>query len=206
MRRASDRAAIIAKRLAVRGVPDLPEISLYTAHPGSGLTQLTDTPPYWAYVWAGGAVLARHVLRMPDLVRDRTVLDMGAGSGVVGIAAAIAGAAEVLAVEPDRWGQAAVLGNAALNGVAVRLVSLDPLPAVDLVLCGDVFYSAEVAAEMLPVLDRFRAKGARVLVGDPGRADLPTDRLTLCAEYDVRDMGDGPGVVRRAGVYDYEPE
>jgi predicted nicotinamide N-methyase len=134
------------------------------------------------------------------------VLDLGAGSGVVGIAAARAGAAEVLAVESDRWGQAAVAVNAALNGVAVRLVPSDPLPAVDLVLCGDVFYSAEVAAAMLPVLDQFRARGVRLLVGDPGRKDLPTDRLTLCAEYGVADMGDGPGVLRRTGVYDYGPD
>jgi predicted nicotinamide N-methyase len=203
VRRDPDRAEVITGRLVARGVPDLPGISLYTAHPGSGLTQLTDTPPYWAYVWAGGAALAQHVLRWPDLVRGRTVLDLGAGSSVVGIAAALAGAAQVLAVEPDRWGQAAVAVNAALNGVAVRLVSLDPLPAVDLVLCGDVFYGAEVAAAMLPVLDRFRARGVRVLVGDPGRKDLPADRLTLCAEYGVRDMGDGPGVLRRTGVYDY---
>ena len=195
-----DRVAWIRRHLAGTPLPDLPGIEIYTAHPGSGLSNLGDAPPYWAYVWAGGAALARHVLTVPGLVLGKRVLDFGAGSGVVAIAAARAGAAEVLALEPDEWGQAAVAVNAGVNGVAVRLVS--GVPQVDVVLCGDVFYSPEVAAEVMPVLDGFLAQGARVLVGDPGRADLPLGRMRLLAEYQVRDVGDGPWVTRRAGVYD----
>ncbi len=75
----------------------------------------------------------------------------------------------------------------------------------DLVLCGDVFYSGEVAARVMPVLDGLARTGLRVLVGDPGRVDLPLDRLRLVAEYPVRDMGDGPGKLTVTGVYDYRP-
>ena len=205
MRRAEHRAAVITRQLAVQPVADLPELSLYTAHPGSGLSRLGRAPPYWAYVWAGGAALARHVLDQPDLVRGKRVLDFGAGSGVVAIAAARAGAARVFAVERDPWGRAAVALNAALNAVVVTLVPIDAMPPVDVVLGGDIFYSPEVAAAVLPVLDRCRELGARVLVGDPGRADLARDRLILLAEYSVRDMGDGPGVTSQAGVYALAP-
>lgn len=198
MRKAADRAAFITRNLAVGPVPDLPGILIYQAHPGSGLSRLGGVAPYWAYVWAGGTALARFVLES-GVARGQRVLDFGAGSGVVAIAAARAGAAGVRAAERDPWGRSAVMLNAALNGVSVPLAR--GRPRVDLVLCGDVFYGPEAAAAVLPVLEGYRASGARVLVGDPGRADLPLSRLTRLAEYQVRDIGDGPGVVRTAGVF-----
>ena len=203
LRSAADRAAFIRRQLAVQSNPDLPGVALYMAHPGSGLSQLGAKPPYWAYVWAGGAALARYVLES-GVVAGKRVLDLGAGSGVVAMAAARAGAAAVMALEPDPWGRSAVAVNAALNGMAVRVVYR--VPPVDLILCGDVFYGADVARAVLPVLDRARAAGVRVLVGDPGRADLPLGRLVLRAEYPVRDVGDGPGVTRPSLVYDYAPD
>ena len=199
----ADRTATIARQLRVQPLHDLPEIALYTAHPGSALAGLATAAPYWAYVWAGGAALARHVLATPDLVQSKRVLDLGAGSGVVAIAAALAGAAQVVAVERDPWGRAAVRLNAALNRVAVTVRRAVPAGAgVDVVLCGDVFYSPEVAAAVTPLLDRLRHGGARVVVGDPGRADLALNRLTLLARYPVRDVGDQDR--RPAGVYDYD--
>lgn len=195
----ADKAGFITAHLALLPVPFVPEVSIYMAHPGSGLARLGGPPPYWAYAWAGGAGLARFVLDGEN-VRGRTVLDFGAGSGLVGIAAAKMGA-RVFAAETDPWGRAAVAVNAAANGVSVALAACEP----DLVLCGDVFYGPEVAARVLPVLDGFRAAGARVLVGDPGRADLPRGRLVLLAEVAVRDMGDGPGKTCVSGVFEYRP-
>ncbi|WP_292129155.1 50S ribosomal protein L11 methyltransferase, partial [Mesorhizobium sp.] len=79
-------------------------------------------PPYWAYAWAGGAVLARYVLDRPSTVAGRRVLDLGAGSGLVGIAAARAGAREVTAAEIDRNGIVALRLNAEANGVAIIII------------------------------------------------------------------------------------
>ncbi len=195
----ADKPRFITANLVLLPVPFVPEVAIYTAQPGSGLSRLGGPPPYWAYAWAGGAALARFVLDREG-VRGRTVLDFGAGSGLVGIAAAKAGA-RVHAVEADPWGRAAVAVNAAANGVSVALAACQP----DLVLCGDVFYGPEVAARVLPLLDGFRAGGARVLVGDPGRADLPRAGLVLLAEVEVRDMGDGPDKTCLSGVFDYRP-
>ncbi|UVK55148.1 methyltransferase [Mesorhizobium sp. AR02] len=204
-------------------VPALPEIRFYTAHPGSGLRRLVDPeddasggtpepqPPYWAYAWAGGAVLARYILDHPMTVAGRRVLDLGAGSGIVGIAAAKAGAREVIAAEIDRNGVAAIGLNAAANGVAITIVDKDITiglpPAVDLVLAGDVFYGQDVADRAMPFLDRCLAAGIDVLVGDPGRAHLPRSRLHLLAEYTVPDFGDAKDATPRpSGVFRFETE
>ncbi|KAA3450245.1 methyltransferase [Mesorhizobium sp. SARCC-RB16n] len=206
-------------------VPALPEIQLYTAHPGSGLRRLVDPeddgatddeapdpqPPYWAYAWAGGAVLARYVLDHPKIVAGRRVLDLGAGSGLVGIAAAKAGASTVIAAEIDRNGVAAIGLNAAANGVAITVVGDDittgPPPAVHLVLAGDVFYGQEVTLVVLPFLDRCLAAGIEVLVGDPGRAYLPRSRLRLLAEYKVPDFGEAKdATLKPSAVFRLETE
>jgi len=206
--KALDPAEFIKANMQLTAVPSLPEIRLYLAHPGSGLRRLLEPdddsgeaaepqPPYWAYAWAGGAVLARYVLDRRSIVAGKRVLDLGAGSGLVGIAAAKAGARAVIAAEIDRNGAVALGLNAQANGVAIEIVGKDitagPPPAVDLVLAGDVFYAQDVGQRMMPFLDRCLAAGIDVLVGDPGRAWLPRPRLCLLGEYQVPDVGGNGG-------------
>jgi predicted nicotinamide N-methyase len=195
------RAAFIVRNLQARMLPEFGGLTLYLAHPGSGLSRLGARPPYWAHVWAGGAVLAAHVLQNPDLVRGRRVLDFGAGSGLLALVAARAGA-RALVAETDPWARAALAANASANGVRPGFWRGG---RVDLVLAGDVFYAPEVAAKVLPVLEDCLARGAQVLVGDPGRRDLPLHRLAPLAERPVRDMGDPPGVLRPARVFALRP-
>ena len=145
-------------------------------------------PPFWAFPWAGGQALARYLLDHPETVRGRTVLDLAAGSGLVGIAAALAGAATVAANEIDRHAEAAIALNARLNDVKLDVLAgdlLDGDAGTEVVLAGDVFYSREMADRMIGYLDRARAAGAVVLVGDPGRAYLPRQRLIHVVEYEV---------------------
>ncbi|MGC5308801.1 class I SAM-dependent methyltransferase [Micromonospora zamorensis] len=145
--------------------------------------------PYWASAWAGGQALARHLLDHPELAAGRRVLDLAAGSGLVAIAAALAGATQVTANDIDPYAVAAVTLNARVNRVAVDAVGDDLLDSADaeadLVVAGDVFYDREMGDRMLPFLQRAAAAGAHVLVGDPGRGHLPTDRLTVLADYPV---------------------
>lgn len=177
-------------------VPACPTIVLYTAHPASGLSRLVGydgPPPYWAWPWSGGAALGRYLLDRPETVRGRRVLDFGAGAGLVAIAAAKSGAAAVIATEIDPNGAAALRLNAAANGVAVTVLTTDLTggapPGVDIVVAGDAFYAPEVAARVLPFLDRCLAAGIEVLVGDPGRADLPAARLRPLAQFHVAEVG-----------------
>ncbi len=143
--------------------------------------------PFWATAWSGGQALARYVLDRPVTVAGRRVLDVGSGSGLVAIAAGLAGAAAVTANDVDPYALSAITLNARANRVAVSPCPGDLLDGdggdADVVLAGDVFYSEAIAKRMGPFLHRAAARGAQVLVGDPGRAHLPRDRMTTMASY-----------------------
>jgi predicted nicotinamide N-methyase len=162
-----------------------------------------EDPPFWAAAWPGGQVLARHVLDDPALVAGRRVLDLGSGSGLVAVAAALAGAAEVVASEIDPFGQAVIPLNAELNRVSGIRVAGDVLggepPRNTVVLAGDVCYDREMTERVLPFLDAARAAGCEVLIGDPGRPYLPVDRLRAVAVHEVPET-EGPGA-RRTTVW-----
>ena len=173
-------------------VPFVPEISLLTAAEPFGLWDLTqrDAPPFWAFPWAGGQALARHVLDHPQIVRGRRVLDAASGSGLVAIAAAKAGAAGVTACDVDPNAVTAIGINARANdaaAVTARVLDLaaDDLSGAQVVLAADVFYQRELAQLALGFLRRAAASGADVLVADPGRAFLPASALTPLAGYEV---------------------
>ncbi|MCT9930365.1 50S ribosomal protein L11 methyltransferase [Planotetraspora sp. A-T 1434] len=143
--------------------------------------------PFWAYAWAGGQALARHVLDHPELVRGRTVLDLATGSGLVAIASALAGAARVTANDIDPHALAATALNARANGVTVAVVEGDLLghtATEDVVLAGDVFYEKPLARRVMPFLER--ARGV-VLVGDPERgcSYLPAARFERVGVHTV---------------------
>jgi predicted nicotinamide N-methyase len=206
-------------------VPLTPEVRLHLADEAIELWERTESdrgaqlpPPFWAFAWAGGQALARYVLDRPALLAGRSVLDLAAGSGLVAIAAMKAGAARVTAVEIDPLAGAAIEVNARANDVAVTVLLADvlepqpaagagePAPAADVVLAGDVFYSREMTRRMLAYLRRAAGGGATVLVGDPGRAYLPKEHLTLLAEYDVavpQTLEDAP--VKRTTVWAVKP-
>jgi predicted nicotinamide N-methyase len=208
-----DAEAFIRANMPLVPVPSVVGISLHTAQPSTGLWRLLESrqggvlSPYWAYPWAGGAALARHLLARPEIVRGRSVLDLGAGGGLVAIAAARAGAASVIAADIDPLAAVATRLNATANGVNVATVHDDltrgPPPAVDLVAVGDLFYDRHLARRVTAFLDRCLAAGIDVLVGDPGRAFLPRGRLRLVVEYAVADFGE---TEKPAGVFSFTRE
>ncbi len=146
-------------------------------------------PPFWAVPWAGGQALARHVLDNPLLVRHRRVLDVAAGSGLVAMAAARAGAAAVRATDIDPRAITIISMNAIANGVVVTAELVDLLHGdggdADLVLVGDAFYERVLGERMTAFLDRVVRRGGVALVGDLGRTYLPRERLCSIATYDV---------------------
>lgn len=198
-----DQAAFAAS-FPLRPTRSIPAIRLHLAGAASRLSAFSGArQPYWAYVWAGGAALARHLLERPETVAGRRVLDLCSGSGLVAIAAAKAGAASVVANDSDPNACRAIALNAAANGVEVEVVPGNLLggPPLDVgtVLVGDGFYNAKLAARMTSFLARCAAAGQSVLVGDPGRGAFPQERFRLVAEYEVEDFGAAGPVA--AGVY-----
>jgi predicted nicotinamide N-methyase len=146
--------------------------------------------PYWAFAWGGGLALAHYLREHPEVVAGRRVFDIASGSGLCAIAAAQAGAAAVTAADIDPFAVAAIKLNARANARRVAVVARDVLdeasPDVDVVLAGDCWYEAGLAARVTPWLHRVRADGIDVLAGDPGRRYLPIDALEELASYDVR--------------------
>lgn len=192
----------------VSAPPLIPEVSLHLSRDEPvGLWEQTESetgrtdlpPPFWAYPWAGGIALARYLLDHREQVAGQVVLDLAAGSGLVAIAAALAGAERVIANDIDPMAVAAIGLNRALNGVALTVVADDLLSAptaavptavaaaagAGLVVVGDAFYERRMAHRMLAFARGARGRGARVLIGDPGRMYLPPDGLVTVASYAV---------------------
>jgi predicted nicotinamide N-methyase len=187
---------IIRASTQLRPVALVPEIRLHQASEPIGVWERTELaagrtnldPPFWAFAWAGGQALARHLLDHPEAVKGRRVIDIASGSGLVAIAAARAGAATVTAYDIDPVAAAAITVNAGANGEAVLPVCadvLDEAPDVDVMLVADAFYERDLAERVMRFLERGHARGADVLAGDFGRAYLPRDRLRALAAYDV---------------------
>jgi predicted nicotinamide N-methyase len=192
----TDPEAFIRANTSLISPPHVPEISLHLASEAHELWLKTEgeleaiglPPPYWAFAWAGGQGLARYILDHPETVRGKCVLDFASGSGLVGIAAMMAGAREVLAVDIDPWAETAIRLNAEANRVSLGFTGADLIGQVvdaDIVLAGDVFYDRAFADALVPWFARVADGGKPVLVGDPGRSYLPKERLEFCAVYQV---------------------
>lgn len=195
-RRVGATEAFVRANTALIAPPHVPEVVLHLADEAHDLWHMTEEqlqekglpPPFWAFAWAGGQGLSRYILDNPEVVGGKSVLDFAAGSGLVGIAAARAGAQSVLCADVDPFCAPAVALNARLNGVEVAFSLCDLVGADegwDVVLAGDVFYDRAFAARLIPWFSALADRGATVLLGDPGRAYLPKERIAQLAEYQV---------------------
>jgi predicted nicotinamide N-methyase len=192
----------------------LPEMKLYLAQDDVPLYRMGEDEldalgigtPYWAFAWAGGQALGRYLLDNPSVVRGRKVLDFGAGSGMVAIAAALAGAFDVIAADIDPVAAEAMRLNAEMNDVHLDILTEDVIgstdPNFEVVLIGDVFYDKGLADLVLPWLRELEALGRTVLIGDPGRFYLPSMGMERVARYASETTGLMEDTdLRNAGVW-----
>ena len=212
----ADGRAFILANTRPQAPPHVPELTLHLADEITPIWRMTEEaleaigvpPPFWAFAWAGGQALARYLLDHPAEVTGRRVLDFASGSGMVGIAAATAGAAEVLCADIDPFCEAAVALNAEANGVTAAFTSADllqaPPPPVDLILAGDISYEKPTAERVRAWLRAAHAAGTRVLMGDPDRSYFSRDGLVRLAQYEVettRELEDF--AVKRTAVWTF---
>jgi predicted nicotinamide N-methyase len=207
-----DPALFVRRNTVITAPPLVPEILLHLATEITPIWQATEEtlarnalpPPFWAFAWAGGQALARYLLDDPAKVAGRCVLDFGAGSGLVAIAAAMAGAARVLAAEIDHFAAAAIASNARLNNVELEVITADLIdtndPRWQLITAGDVCYERPMAGRATAWLRSLAGRGCVVLLGDPGRAYLPAGGLRERARYSVPTSRDLEGCEARDGV------
>ena len=175
-------------RIEAQRLPGCPEITLGLINadfplgplPPEVMQNVIARPAYWALCWGSGLALARYLLDRPDTIRGRRVVDLGSGSGVVAVAAALAGATEVVACDTDPAAREATAANAALNGVRVSVT--DALERLgedhDLLLMADVLYERS----NLPLLDAVAGHAREVLVADSRIASLPDPAYVLVHE------------------------
>ncbi len=215
----TDPAAFIWENTAVSRPPLVPEIALHLATEVTPIWQATEEslsrgavpPPFWAFAWAGGQALARYLIDHPETVAGREVIDIGSGSGIVAIAAALAGARRVTAAEIDPFAAAAIAQNAHLNRVDIAIETRDLLDrgpvGWGVALAGDVCYEEPMSSRVIALLRRMAARGRLALLGDPGRAYLPRDGLVERARYTVptsRELEDREA--REGVVWEVMPE
>lgn len=192
------RCAFIRANTRLQAPPHTPELTLHLADEITPIWRMTEEalaeigvpPPFWAFAWAGGQALARYVMDHPGEVAGKSVIDFAAGSGIVGIAALRAGAARVLAADIDGFCEAATALNATANAVSLDFTDhnlLDaPAPEAQVILAGDICYEQPLAGQVMAWLGAARDRGARVLIGDPGRSYFPREGLVKLAEYQVQ--------------------
>ena len=191
-----DAERFIRANTTAASPPHVPEIRLHLASEAHDLWLRTEEelaeiglpPPFWAFAWAGGQGLARFLLDRPEHARGLRMHDFATGSGLVAIAAVMAGAARVEASDRDPFAAAAVAMNAALNGVTVAFAPGDLIGQelrADCLLAGDVFYDRELAETLLPWFEALGRAGTAILVGDPGRSYFPAQRFEALAAYEV---------------------
>lgn len=123
----------------------------------------------------------------------RRVVDFGCGSGILGIAAALLGAAEVVCVDNDPQALEATAGNALRNGVSERITCLSPerfsRRGVDVVLANILAGPLRMLA---PTLIKCVKPGGRLILSglleeqseDVAAAYRPGCALTGSAESD----------------------
>jgi predicted nicotinamide N-methyase len=177
-----------AVSLVCQALPKTPQIRLWLLDelfPEQALdphivNAIMEEPPYWSFCWASGQVLAEYLLSHPEWVRGRCVVDVGPGSGVVAIAAALAGASRVIACDLDQDALTATALNAAENQVDIELSQdLDSaLAAADLVTAADILYDRE----NLPLLARFQQVN-RVLLAESRVPDLDPPGYQLLGQW-----------------------
>jgi len=189
--------AFIRANTRLMSPPLVPEIRLQLAEESLPIWQKTEDelgqmnvpPPYWAFAWAGGQALARTLLDNPGLVANKSVLDLGSGSGLTAIAARFSGAASVVAADIDPMALEAIAINTAVNGVSLATTAEDLLARApdpfDVVLVGDLFYERELAERVQAFIAAAAAMDALILIGDPKRSYFPVGRFTFVAEYQV---------------------
>uniref|UniRef100_A0A1B0FP85 ETFB lysine methyltransferase n=1 Tax=Glossina morsitans morsitans TaxID=37546 RepID=A0A1B0FP85_GLOMM len=177
-----------------------PECRLFNARLTAELENLFKNDPFWGFYWPGGQALRsflicdRFILEHPDLIKGKSLLDVGSGCGATSIAALKKNAKYAIANDIDEAAVCSVLVNAQLNSIDLHKLfvssrNLIGSPVEEEVICiGDLFYDEEIADILFPWLDKLADAGKTILIGDPGRHGLSTTRmrfLTKLAAYEL---------------------
>ena len=198
-----DRLGAFGRHLVLRRPPLIPEFQLWLLGDEvdleAGCAELAEgeAPPYWAFCWGAGQALARFVLDHPERVRGKRILDLGTGSGIVALAAARAGAKEVIALDLDPVSRRAAELNAALNHLEIETAAIAP-QQWDLMLAADVLYETGLRDWVLNVA----RTTAPILLADPERTGTPRVQFPMLERFDARTFPDVDSPQRSVALHE----
>lgn len=163
--------------------------------------RLLDQPPYWCFCWASGLALAQCILDNPEQVAGKRIIDVGAGSGIVALAAKLAGAHQAVACDLDPIALQACRANAELNQLELHYSPdlFSESEPYDILFAADVLYDAE----NLPLLERFPNFAENIIIADSRQRNfqhpLFTKTQTLYGET-LPDLAE-PDEFRQVSLY-----
>lgn len=150
--------------------------------------------PYFFAVWDSGVLLAEHIIGESAGLQGKTILELGAGTGVCGIALAVNENCRVIFTDYEEYSCRLCRHNCEIN----NLRDFDTIVAdwrdfpdikehIDIVVCSDVLYEKKQVIPLFNVLDKFLRNKTKVYLADPGRAHI-NDFLQLVknAGYSVK--------------------
>lgn len=140
-------------------------------------------------------------------LNGKRVVDYGCGSGILAVAAALLGAAEVLAVDIDPQAVLATKENAERNGVAHLIAAQSAAPAdqspAESPIQADVLVANILAAPLIMLAPRFEAMTAPgALVAVSGLLERQADevRTAFASWCPLDELGEREGWVRLSGT------
>jgi predicted nicotinamide N-methyase len=195
-------------KIVATTMPLTPDIRLYLLsddYPQEALTDdekcvLMEEPPFWAFCWSSGQVLAKWIRDFRANISGKRILDFGSGSGIAAIAAVLSGALEVIALDTDPLSREAILANAELNRVTIA--TTDNLDLVkddfDVILAADILYDRN----NFQLLNIFAERAQLVLVADSRAKELPEPYAKIGSGVAVTcpDL-DEPEQYRHVGIF-----
>jgi predicted nicotinamide N-methyase len=132
--------------------------------------------PYWSELWPSSIGLARFLLSGAARVAGADVLELGAGLGLGGVAAAAAGARAVVFTDYFQESLDFAAENARLNGITAFETRLLDWRAPDLsrhyevVIGSDLLYEVRNRAALANALAAALAPDGVAWIADPGRS------------------------------------
>lgn len=149
--------------------------------------------PFWAELWPASLGMAQYMLNNGDLFRSRTMLELGAGVGLAGIAAKLVGAETV---QSDFMAPA--LEFCALNCLENQVSPAGLLQAdwrcfpkdagrFDWIIGSDILYEKTLHLHLEEVLQEHLKPSGTVVLADPGRDYARLfQELCVCKGWHIR--------------------
>jgi predicted nicotinamide N-methyase len=130
--------------------------------------------PYWAKLWPAAHVLAVFIYEHPDLLKNKRVLELGAGLGLPSLLAAKF-ASSVICSDLDEEAVRFIEMNITLNNLTnmvAKKMDWGHLPAdldADVLLMSDINYDQKDFQTLLELFQQYLAMGKMLLLSTPQR-------------------------------------